>query len=123
VLVLAVAKLAFDKGGRTNGHSFYDVGQAVADLTVQATAEGLFVHQMGGFDADRARQLLRIPQGYEPVAVMAIGYLGDSELSSPAQPRARKPLEKFVFSGTWGQPSPLVASDADPEGDSYDQSD
>jgi nitroreductase len=107
VLVLAVAKLAFEKDGSANRHSFYDVGQAVAHLTVQATAEGLFVHQMGGFDVERARQLFHIGEGYEPVTVIAIGYLGDSESAGPGRPRVRKPLEAVVFGGIWGQPSPL----------------
>ena len=92
VLVLAVAKLALERDGRTNRHSYYDLGQAVADLTVQAMAEGLFVHQMGGFDAAKARQLFHIPEGYEPVTVMAIGCVGDSGSGEPGRPRARKLL-------------------------------
>ena len=122
VLVLGVAKLAFERDGRANRHSFYDLGQAVADLTVQATAEGLFVHQMAGFDAEKARQEFQIPAGYEPVVIMAIGYSDGSEVSEPGRPRSRKPLEEVVFSGSWGHPSTLVASDFAHEGGFDDQS-
>jgi nitroreductase len=88
----------------------HDVGQAAAYLTLQATELGLYVHQMGGFDLGKARQLLEIPEGYEPAAMMAVGYLDDSESQeeSPRQQdrprRARKPLESLFFEGTWGKP-------------------
>jgi len=115
VLVLSVAKLEFTHNGQPNRHAFYDVGQAAAYLTLQATELGLYVHQMAGFDAGKARQLLRIPQGYEPVAMMAVGYLGDPEsmLERPRQrgrpPRARKPLDSLLFEGSWGEPWSLAA--------------
>ena len=74
VLILAVAKLDFDHVARPNRHALYDLGQAVANLTVQATALDLQIHQMGGFDPRSARELFAIPAGYEPVAVLALGY-------------------------------------------------
>ena len=120
VLVLSVAKLDFTHNGQPNRHAWYDVGQAAAYLTVQATALGLYVHQMAGFDAARARQLLGIPQGYEPVAVMAVGYLGGPEAASELQrhhnrpQRARKPLDSLAFDGTWGKPWSLAA-DGEPK--------
>jgi nitroreductase len=107
VLILAVAKLDFDHAARPNRHAFYDLGQAVADLTVQATALDLHIHQMGGFDAGAARGLFAIPKGYEPVAVLALGYQ-DEPLSDPAA-RTRKPLADFVFSGSWGRAAAVVA--------------
>jgi len=103
VLILAVAKLDFDHAPRPNRHAFYDLGQAVANLTVQATALELRVHQMGGFDPAAARELFAVPKGYEPVAVLALGY----QEGPPADPaaRTRKPLADFVFSGSWGRPA------------------
>jgi nitroreductase len=115
VLVLAVAKLDFTHSGKPNRHAFYDVGQAAAYLTLQATGLGLYVHQMAGFDAGKARQLLNIPGGYEPVAMMAVGYLGDPEPLPETQrhrnrpPRTRKPLDSLAFEGTWGDPWSLAA--------------
>jgi len=114
VLMLSVAKLAFERNQKPNRHAFHDVGLAVENLVIQGMALGLFVHQMAGFHADRAREVYGIPEGYDPVAAMAIGYLDDpgrlpDDLRErEVAPRIRKPLESFVFSGQWGQSSPLV---------------
>lgn len=117
VLVLSVAKLDFSHNDEPNRHAFYDVGQAAAYLTLQATALGLYVHQMAGFDAGKARQLFNIPEGYEPVAMMAVGYLGDPEsMPEPLRrrdrtPRRRKQLDSLAFEGMWGEPWSLAAED------------
>jgi nitroreductase len=111
VLVLVVAKLNPERPA-FNRFAFYDVGQAVAHLSVQASAQGLYVHQMGGFDAAKARQLFEITEDYEPITVVAIGQLGNAE-ELPAElqereiaERSRKSLTEFVFDGEWGQPLP-----------------
>ncbi len=115
VVALSVAKLQLDNG-KPNRHAFHDVGQAVANLALQATALGLEIHQMAGIDPEKARQIFGIPEGYEAVAGIALGYPGDPA-SLPDQmrerelaPRERKPLDAFVFTGRWGQPSQVVAS-------------
>ena len=111
VLALSIAKLRFDRTGRDNRHAFHDVGLAAATLVLQAEALGLSVHQMAGFDVERARSLLRIPEGHDPVAMMAIGYHGDpASLSEELRrrelaPRTRRPLGEIVFGGIWGEPS------------------
>ena len=116
VLMLSVAKLYFERNGVENRHAFHDVGAAAALLSIQATANGLFIHQMAGFDVPKAREVYGISEGYEPVAAIALGYLEDSKILSEKlqqrenAPRTRKPLEKFVFSGSWNQVSPLVTS-------------
>ncbi len=115
LLMLSVAKLNFDHNGQANRHAFHDVGLATANLVTQATAMGLSVHQMAGFDAAKARELFGIPEGWEPVAAIALGYPGEaSSLPAPLRDRelarrARKPLEEFVFSGRWGHTAPLVS--------------
>lgn len=109
VLMLSVAKLYFERNGVENRHAFHDVGAAATNLAIQATALGLFIHQMAGFDVSKARELYNIPDGYEPVAATALGYLGDAQVLSEklqqreSAPRTRKPLEEFVFSTTWNQ--------------------
>jgi nitroreductase len=109
VLLLSVAKLTFESRAELNRHAFHDVGQAMANLTFQATVSGLVVHQMAGFDAEKARREFSIPQDYEPVAAAAIGYPGNSaELpeklrKTDASPRKRKPLTTFVFESGWGR--------------------
>lgn len=116
VLALSVAGLKFAQNGNPNRHAFHDVGQAAANLSIEATALGLMVHQMAGIDPEKARANFGIPEGYEAVAGIAIGYPGDPEsLPDPLRaretaPRERKPLESFVFSGKWGEPSRFVAA-------------
>lgn len=114
VLILAVAHTQFAKDGRPNRWGFYDLGQAAASLSLQATALGLATHQMAGFDADAARKQFAVPEGWEPLSVIALGYpgdpnsLGEKLRERETAPRIRKPLESFVFSGTWGHPAEVV---------------
>jgi nitroreductase len=112
-LMLSVTKLNFTHTGKENRHAWHDVGLAMANFTIQGIALDIYVHQMGGFNPEKARELFQIPQGYAPVAMSAIGYLGDPH-SLPdnlrdreTAIRTRKPLETFVFTGNWGQVSPL----------------
>jgi len=114
VLMVSVAKLSFDMNSQPNRYAFHDVGLAVANLIVQATALGLYVHQMAGFYPDKVRELYGVPDGFEPVAGIVLGYPGDPTTLSEelrqreVAPRARKPLEAFIFQGAWGQTSPLA---------------
>ncbi|MCL2931690.1 MAG: nitroreductase family protein [Trichodesmium sp. MAG_R03] len=114
VLMISVAKLSFDRNNQPNRHAFHDVGLAVASLTFQAMEMDLRVHQMGGFDVDKARQLYKISEQYEPVAAIAIGYLGEPEILPESlrerelSPRSRKPISSFVFTGEWGQTASFI---------------
>jgi nitroreductase len=114
VLALAVAELAFAKSGKPNKNALYDVGAASAWLTVEATSRGLFVHQMGGYDSDKAREVFGIPAGWEPIAAMAMGFPGQADtLPEPLRERemaarTRKPIAAFVVSGKWGQKAPFI---------------
>ncbi len=114
VLMISVTKLNFEKNGTENRHAFHDVGAASENLAIQATALGLFIHQMAGFDVDKTRETYGIPEGYDPVAAIALGYPGDAETLSDQyrdrefSPRQRKPLNSFVFTEKWGQALPLI---------------
>jgi len=114
VLVIAVAELAFAKNNAPNRNAQYDVGAASLQLSIEATSRGLVVHQMAGFDPDTAKEAYNIPQGWEPMAAMAIGYPGDaSSLPEPYQsreraPRTRKRVREFVMSGHWGHTAEFV---------------
>ncbi len=116
VLMLTVAKLHFERNGKENRHAFHDVGAAAASLAIQAAALDLFVHQMAGFDVPKAKETYQIATGYEPVAAIALGYLGNPQTLSESlqqrqsNPRSRKPLEKFVFSNSWNQAAPQVTN-------------
>lgn len=97
VLMLGVAKKAFSSNEKPNRHAWYDTGAAVGMMTLKATALDVFVHQMAGFDAVKAREVLQIPQEYEPVVMIAMGYL--EEESKPDKPR--RPLDEIAFTGGW----------------------
>lgn len=109
VLILVVAKL-YDYPGKEYT-SFYDVGMAAGNLVTQAVDLGLVTHQMGGFDADKARALLNIPDGHQPLAMIALGYpdrpdkLPDHLHQREIAPRSRKPQEEFVMYGQWNNRS------------------
>lgn len=115
VLMLAVARRGFAVNDKSNAHAWYDVGQAMATFALQATAENLTVHQMAGFDSNKAREEFSIPAEYEPVAMAAVGYEEAPEnLSAEARekenaPRTRKPLGEIVFADQFGRPAPLIA--------------
>src|SRR5260370_28570618 len=75
VLMVSVAKLNFDKTGKPNRHAFHDVGLAVQNLIIEATALGLFVHQMAGFSPQKVREIYGVAEGLEPGAPVAIRYV------------------------------------------------
>lgn len=114
VLALSVARTHSERSGKPNRFAFHDVGQAAAFLALAAEAEGLSIHQMGGFDVEKARRAFHIPAGYEPVAAIAIGYPGSSEdlaedlRERERAPRSRRPLHEIVFAGKWGEPAPFA---------------
>ncbi len=109
ILALSVARIVAAGSTNSNRYGFHDTGMAVGNLLAQATAEGLIVHQMGGFDVEKARKDLGVPENHDPVAMIAIGYYGDQGTADPSlndrekRPRARKRLDEFVFHGSWGK--------------------
>lgn len=114
VLALGVVSLRFARNAKDNRAAVHDLGLAAGNLLVEATARGLFVHQMIGIRPERAREIYQIPEGFEAWTGLAIGYRGDpqslpDELRQREQaPRRRKPLREFVFSKKWENPSPLA---------------
>lgn len=95
---------------------YYDLGQAVAHLTVQAHALGLFVHQFAGFKHALVQEALGVPAGWRVMTGVAIGVLGDAstldEITQAKEqaPRQRKALDEFVFAGSWGEPAPWAST-------------
>ncbi len=115
VLMVSVAKLNFEKNGKPNRHAFHDVGMAVSNLIIQATAFGLYVHQMAGFSVEKVRETYGVPDGFAPVAAIAVGYPGEPDIlpepfrEQELRPRQRKPIESFVFEAKWGETSSIVS--------------
>jgi len=106
VLYASFAKRTFSHNGSPNRVAVHDVGAASATLALQAMALGLHTHGMAGFNPEALRAAFHIPDDFEPVAVWALGYLGDPERlpenyrKVELQPRTRKPLQEFMFSGS-----------------------
>ncbi len=112
VLYAGIVKKTFSKNGKPNGTAQHDLGAACATLSLQAVHLGLHTHGMGGFDADLLRASFGIPSDFQPIAVWAIGYLGDpanlpDNCKLPEQqPRDRKPLAEVLLNG-WDKPARL----------------
>jgi nitroreductase len=108
-VVLVAIRLTFERNGAPNAMAWWDAGQAVGFLSLQATAMGLATRQMAGFDVERARTACDVPSLFEPAIVMAIGRAGDPDRlevekhrAAELQPRQRRPIDEFVFDGAWG---------------------
>ena len=108
VLALGCISEKFVRNGKPNAAAEHDLGIASAQLTFEATARGLVVHQMIGILPDKAREVYRIPEGFKALTGLAIGYAADPANVPEAMkerdlsPRARRPLAEFVFGGEWG---------------------
>jgi nitroreductase len=113
VLALGIASLNFSRNKKPNRAAIHDLGAASAFLALEATARGLYVHQMVGILPDKARELYAIPEGHEPMTGIAIGYVDEAGDFPPelrerdANRRPRKPIEQFVFGAKWGNRSDL----------------
>lgn len=107
-LILVCADEGEDE--RTARYAGVDAGAAIAQLTIEAVSRGLIAHPMAGFDVDAAQAAFGIPEGVRPLAVVAVGMLGDySEMGEEIaerdrRPRERLPLEQIAFGGRWGIP-------------------
>ena len=109
VLLLACAATLF-RNGKPNRWGEYDTGQAAISLCLQAEAQGLASHQMGGFDSDAARKAFAIPDDATPMAAIAIGYqasadnLDEGFRKAELAERQRQPLGSNFFAGAWNAP-------------------
>ncbi len=112
VLMLAVAHVG--PADKRNRHAWYDTGAAVSQMTLQALSYGVYVRQMGGFYPDQARAVFNIPDDFEPVVALALGYpapadsLPEDLRARELAPRVRRPLTETVFEGAWGQSSSIL---------------
>jgi len=105
LLVMPLAQVISVYKNRPDRLAFYETGMAVGNLLAQATAMGLMVHQMSGYDLERAKETLVIPTRYEPMTMMAIGYKGDPAklpvevAARESRERTRMEISKFLVQG------------------------
>lgn len=114
VLVLTFVHLKWPGEDRVNRTALHDLGMATATLSLQAEALGLRTHHMGGIDIDKIRSTYTLPADVDPATAIAIGYQGDASLlpeekdrAREDNPRTRKPLADFVFTGDHGKALPF----------------
>jgi nitroreductase len=108
VLMLSCAGSIFGHSGKPNRFAQHDTGAADLSLALQAIPLGLVAHQMGGYDAAKARASFNIPGEYTPQAMIAVGYqaspdvLDDETKQKELKARSRKSLDTHFFEGEWG---------------------
>jgi nitroreductase len=112
VLVVVLAKKTFEHNGQPIATRQFDAGAAWENLALQAISEGLFTHAMAGFDYEKARKDLAVPDDYDVVAMIAIGKIGpkeklSSELQTREVPSTRKPLSELIMEGKFGNKAVL----------------
>lgn len=109
VLMLGVIARNFEHNGKPNAAAEHDLGLAAGNLSAEATQRGLHVHQMIGIDPDKAREVFDIPEGFDALTALAIGYradpanLPDALRERDEAPRSRKAQSEFVFGGKFGE--------------------
>jgi nitroreductase len=110
VLILVVADTLFNHNGQPNRFAQYDTGAAAENLCLQAEALGMMAHQMGGYDVDKARALVGIPEQYTLMAMISVGFPADpatftAEVAERENaPRKRRTLNELCFAGSWSKP-------------------
>lgn len=108
LLILSLTRKKFIRFDAPNPAARYDLGAANAFLSLQAAHLGLNVHQIAGFDPQTAVRNLSVPDRYEPVIVMAIGYPGDADTlpenlkAREVAPRERYVEQEFVMNKSFG---------------------
>jgi nitroreductase len=102
-LVISMARTKFSRSGKINRYAFHDTGMAVAYLLLQALVMDVYVHQMGGFSVEKVKEYFKLDENIEPVAVMAVGYMGDGNSLPPEllkrdeKRRPRKSVNEYAF--------------------------
>jgi nitroreductase len=110
-LVISMARTKFASNGNPNRYAFYDTGMAVTNLLLQAQTLDIYVHQMAGYSIQKVKEYFRLDDDLEPIAMMAVGYLGDGSdlcpdvLSKDEKRRPRKPITEFVFKNSLNNPA------------------
>lgn len=108
VLIATLASGRFSRNERPNRWAAHDTGIATFAMMVEATSRGLITHAMGGFDAGALADAFGVPDEYEPMSILAVGF-HDPELDEErltrkeGRSRERRPLQETVFGERFGR--------------------
>ena len=115
VIVIGTVVEKFALNGNPNIAAEHDLGLALGNLSIEATARGLYVHPMIGLEPEKAREIYGIPEDAHALTAFAIGYVDRSTSEVPEDilkrddgTPQRKPLPEIVFGGAWGSASGIV---------------
>ncbi len=113
VLILTAYATKFSRNDKDNCVALHDLGLAVGNLSIEATRQGLHIHQMAGVNLSKVRAIYGLPDDVEPATAIAIGYVAskppEEELAKrDTGTRERRPLSEWVFSETWGKSSSIL---------------
>ena len=105
-LIVVTSKKTFTKNGKPKSVHTFDAGLSSMALLLQTSAMGLVGHGMAGFDRDKARRDLKIPDDYAVEAMIAIGHAGDPDklpemFRSGETPSGRKPIAEIAREGAF----------------------
>lgn len=114
-LMIALSKKTFTYNGKPNRAHLHDIGLAVGNFVIQATAMDLFVCQLQGIHLQRVIDLFHVPDDFEPTMGCVAGYAGEvSRLPEEfhereKRPRTRADFKDFVFEDDFGIPAKLFS--------------
>ena len=103
ILICSITKKTYSDNGIYNRLHFHDLGAANENMFLESFNQGLIMHEMGGFNRDKAREVFNIPADYEVGIMIAIGYQDSHEIlperyrEKANSPRERKPLSEIAF--------------------------
>jgi nitroreductase len=106
VLVVVISKKTFDWNNEPAVTHSFDAGAAWENLALQATVMGLVAHGMEGFDYQKAKEVLEVPDDYQVEAMIALGKRGrkedlPKEMQEREMPSDRRPLQEILMEGTF----------------------
>jgi nitroreductase len=103
ILICAITKKFYSDNGKYNFLHFHDLGAANENMFLESFNQGLIMHEMGGFDREKATEVFNVPEEYQVGIMIAIGYQDTHELlpekykEKSLTPRERKPLSEIAF--------------------------
>ncbi|MDE5417173.1 nitroreductase family protein [Labilibaculum sp. DW002] len=107
MIILTLVSKKFAQNGKVNHHAAHDLGLAIGNMSAQATSMDLYMHQMAGFSVEKAREMFEIPDDFDVLTMIAVGYIGNPDVlpenirEMESNKRERKPLNKILFDGDW----------------------
>jgi nitroreductase len=103
ILICAITKKIYSDTEIYNRLHFHDLGAANENMFLESFNQGLIMHEMGGYDRDKAKKVFNIPDEYEIGIMIAIGYQDSHEIlperyrEKANSPRQRKALSEIAF--------------------------